>query len=263
MRNQAPGQQLKDADAVERLWSQLRAPWIDRAALRSAVEEVREVPDHRTATLLAEARSALRDHDNGISTAPLGARFPYLWSWLMEPTELNTVKQLLREVGQEIPETHSLEIGGSIVLIWKGLLSRHTQDLDSVNEVPEAVRVAARSRQVEHRYGLRLTSFQSRCLPDGWHERLLDQGIFGNLHVMLVDPLDVMTSKLFSKRTPDLDDVRVIGSKWSAEQLRDWRDHVLAHARSLRSNAELERVAQGNWEILFGDRLYSEPGEVG
>src|SRR5262249_6233539 len=158
-------------------------PWVDPVALRAAVNRVRNVPDHRTAMLLAEASAALRDYEKRISDPPPDARFPYLWAWLMEPTDPKAVKQLLRELGRELVEAQSLEIGGSIALLWSGLLSRHTQGLDFVDEVPPSVRQAARSRQIEQRYGLKLASFQSHYLPDGWRARLRDQGTFGKLHV--------------------------------------------------------------------------------
>jgi hypothetical protein len=253
-------------DPVDRLWALLEAPWIDPAALRAAVEGVREAPDHRTATLLEEASLALQDYPRRVRTPPRGARFPYLWSSLMEPTDPGLVKQMLRELGEALIDAKSIEIGGSIALMWKGLLSRHTQDVDAVDEIPAALRQVARSRQVGRRYSLKLTTFQSHYLPDGWRERLQNQGTFGKLLVRLVDPLDVMTSKLFSKRTRDLDDLRVITQRWSAERQAVWREHVLSHARSLRRDPDLERIATSNWYILFDQPLFAEtraPGGEG
>jgi hypothetical protein len=245
-------------DPVDRLWALIDPPWIDPAALRAAVESVPAAPDRRTATLLEEARQALRGYDRRITTPPPGVRFPYLWNALMEPTDPKKVQQLLRELGETLSSTHTLRIGDSIVLIWRGILSRHTQDLDSVDDVPEPVWQAAWDRDIERRYGLKLTAFQSHFLPEGWQGRLRDQGMYGNLHVQLVDPLDILTSKLFSRRNRDLDDLRVITARWSEREVAVWRTHVLSHSRSLRTDPELERTAQRNWRILQGSDLFED-----
>ncbi len=60
------------------------------------------------------------------------------------------------------------------------------------------------------RYGLRLAHFQSHYLPDGWQRRVESFGVFGELAVFLVDPVDIAVGKLFSRRDKDLDDVRML-----------------------------------------------------
>jgi hypothetical protein len=138
-------------------------------------------------------------------------------------------------------------------LVLSGNLSRHTDDIDIVNEVPEEIRNEHDLLdQLAKRYALALTHFQSHFLPSNWERRVKSLGRFGMLDVFLVDVVDVFVGKLFSQRTKDLDDLRVLapqlGRTAIEQRLRD-------SAGALMSNASLAQHASRNWYILYGGEL--------
>lgn len=140
-------------------------------------------------------------------------------------------------------------IGGSSALILNALLSRATEDINLVDEVPEALRELHEWRaKAQVRYGLYLAHFQSHYLPDGWSSRLTSLGSYGKLKVFLVDPIDIFVGKLFSRRDKDLDDLRTLCEVLS----RDLIDARLSSARSLAADEELRAQAVQNYYIVFG-----------
>jgi hypothetical protein len=173
----------------------------------------------------------------------------------MEATRAETVRQFLEELGQHLHEYLRLDIGGCIPLILLGYLSRRTDDIDVVNEVPAELRAQHKLlEELARRYALALTHFQSHYLPKGWQQRLHSQGNFGRLNVYLVDPLDVFLSKLFSAREKDRDDLRILIRQFDKDTIiRRMRDTCgdLIVAAGLREKAE------NNWKILYGEPLPS------
>jgi hypothetical protein len=101
-------------------------------------------------------------------------------------------------------------------LILPGLLHRRTDDVNAVNEVPAAIR----------------TQY--------------------NLVENLVDPVDILLGKLFSRREKDLDDLRatipLIGKSAFAERFH-------SAGGSLLSDPNFKQNAERNWYILFGREL--------
>src|SRR5205807_2577023 len=135
--------------------------------------------------------------------------------------------------------------------------SRHTDDIDIVNEVPAEIRSQHDLLdQLAQRYGLQLTHFQSHYLPNGWEGRVKSLGRFGRLDVFLVDPCDVFVGKLFSQRTKDLDDLRMLAPQFQRpaieQRLRD-------SAGPLMADEALAQNASRNWYILYGDSLPGAP----
>jgi hypothetical protein len=132
-------------------------------------------------------------------------------------------------------------------------LTRHTDDIDVVDELPAQLRT-------EHdflngliaRFGLRLAHFQSHYLPSGWQARVAPLGKFGQLEVYLVDECDIAVGKLFSARDKDRDDLRALSAQLDkarlTERLRSAGAHFLADP-TLRANAEK------NWYVVYGDGL--------
>jgi hypothetical protein len=259
------------------LWSLVKgAPWIDPSALLAAIERQLRDPlrDYRTRLLLRDALDALekrwgadrlrsslsaelRDEALRIRSAvDLGTEsggFPSLESRMAEPTESRTILQFLRELGDRLQSPARLDVGGSSALILAGLLSRATDDIDAVNEVPASIRVQHDLLdELAKRYGLSLAHFQSHYLPAGWENRLRSLGRFGKLDVFLVDPLDIFVGKLFSKRTKDLDDLRMLQDSFEqgaiAERLRSGGAVLLA-------DPLLRPDAERNWNILYGQPL--------
>jgi hypothetical protein len=70
-------------------------------------------------------------------------------------------------------------IGGSIALILPSRISRHTEDIDVVDEIPKSLRDDHDLlTRLAARYGLRPAHFQSHYLPDGWESRVKPFGKF-------------------------------------------------------------------------------------
>jgi hypothetical protein len=249
-------------------------PFIDPRALAEALEQTacRDDLDFRTRLLVRDSADALegywgreqwqawlraspgRARIEGVREEDLGEPgFPLLREALMEPTTPEAIRQFLRELGTHLHRPVRVVIGGAVALILPGHLSRATQDIDVVDEVPAEVRAErAVLDNLARRYLLYLTHFQSHFLPAGWQERVHTLEPFGRLSVSLVDPLDVFLSKLFSKRTKDLDDLRVLLPQFDrATIVRRLREDCA----SLLADVYLRPAAERNWYILTGETL--------
>ncbi len=179
--------------------------------------------------------------------------FPSLGERLMDKTDPEDIRQFLRELGVQLDRPLRVDVGGSASLILAGHLSRKTDDVDVVDEVPAEVRsrhdLLARLRR---RYGLSINAFQSHYLPSGWQQRLHSQAPLGKLQVHLVDVYDVFLSKLCSTREKDRDDLRVVAPQLDKETLiRKLKDT----AGPLLTDAKLRQGAEQNWYILYGESL--------
>jgi hypothetical protein len=181
--------------------------------------------------------------------------FPSLAERLMAQTEPETVKQFLRELGTHVPAATRLDVGGSVALILPGYVSRHTEDIDVVDEVPAPVRSLHQVRaELKQRYGLAVAHFQSHYLPAGWQNRLHLLGAFGNLQVYTVDVIDIFLCKLFSKRAKDLDDLRLLAPQLDKPTLvRRLKDTTA----QLSADPAMHEQAEHNWYVLYGEPLPS------
>jgi hypothetical protein len=256
------------------LWSLARDQWIASGELAEAVEhEANSTPlDFRTRLLIRDSLEALGQYwgrerlQEWLGNSPsrpalevilnedLGQPgFSRIIHRIMEPTRPETVLQFLRELGQELRSADSIVVGGSIALILANLLSRETEDIDVVNEVPAQIRSDHELLgRLARRYGLGLTHFQSHYLPTGWESRLHWLDKFGHLDVRLVDPKDVFLSKLFSKREKDRDDLRVLATKLDKTELIKL---LQACCHTLRGEQQLDEQAKKNWYVLYGEPL--------
>jgi hypothetical protein len=251
----------------------LNHQWIDPQELRAAVEDqvVRRDLDYRSRVLIRDSVKALRHYwgdkrvGEWLKESPLGGEieticrgpwdddrgFSYLKEQVVDPTE--DVQGFLRELGGLVRRPLKMAVGGSVALILPGYLSRPTQDLDVVDEVPEELRSKHNDvARIESRYRLQLAHFQQHYLPMRWQDRLHYLDTYGELTVYLVDVYDVLLSKLFSIRTKDLDDLRAlkpqVEKETLARRLHDTCGSMLV-AESLRQRAEQ------NWYILYGESL--------
>jgi hypothetical protein len=260
---------------ADELWTLvLGRPQIDPDALAAAIVRavVRGDLDFRTRLLIRDALDALRrrwgaprveawvsaqacsvelrrliDSDMG----PAG--FPSLGERLMESTKQEMVQQFLRELGSRLAQPAKVTIGGSIALILAGALSRHTEDIDIVDEVPgEIRREHDLLRELSQRYGLQLTHFQSHYLPGGWESRVRSIGAFGRLRVFIVDTYDIFLGKLFSARDKDRDDLRML---WPAMDQERLAELLRSAAGTMLGEALLRRNAEQNWYVLSGEKL--------
>lgn len=181
--------------------------------------------------------------------------FPFLGKRIREATRPETVRQYFRELSQHVARPVRMEVAGAIALILPGYLTRRTEAVDVVNEVPEELRSQhALLEQLAERYGLELGHVQSHYFPKNWQQRLHSLEAFGLLQIALLDVYDVFLSKLFSARDKDFDDLRVLLPQLEKEttvrKLRETTQDMLA-AAGLREKAEK------NWYILTGESLPS------
>ncbi len=66
-------------------------------------------------------------------------------------------------------------------------------------------------KELDDRYGLQLTHFQSHYLPTGWKSNVSNYlATFGSLQVFTIDLYDMFLTKLFSIRSKDKDDLRAL-----------------------------------------------------
>jgi hypothetical protein len=257
------------------LWSLVWGrPEIDPNDLARAVQAQMAEPDldYRTRLLIRDSINALKGHwgpertDHWLATLPTRERieaicreefdkvgFPSLREHLVERTSPETVQQLFRELGRRIRQPTRMAVGGSIALILPGYLPHATPAVDVVDEVPAELRSdPALLDEVRQRYGLQLAPFASRHLPAGWENRLHYYDNFGDLRVDLVDVYDIFCGKLFSKRTKDLDDLRLLAPQLDKDTLvRRLKDTTAA----LQKDPTLLPLAQQSWYIVFGESL--------
>lgn len=257
------------------LWSLVRnRPQIDPNDLAEAVvNQAAEAPlDYRTRLLIRDSVDALKGYwgeqrvENWLVDCPTKGKivgicmeeydevgFPSISRRLMEKTDPKTIEQYFRELSRKVRKSLNLQIGGSIALIATGLLTRHTEDIDVVDEVPKELREQNEFiRDLQQRYGLLLAHFQQHYLPSGWSNRLLYHESYDDLHVYFVDPIDIFLGKLSSIRTKDLDDLRVLANQLEkatiVQRLKDTMQSALA-------SETLKERAKNNWYILFGEEL--------
>src|SRR5438046_6272155 len=100
----------------------------------------------------------------------------------------DTIIAFLRELGITLSQPEKMVIGGAASLILTTPLSRRTEDIDVVDEVPAQMRTRHELLEgLTKRYGIRLAHFRSRYLPNGWDLRIQSLGRLGQLDVWLVD----------------------------------------------------------------------------
>ena len=247
---------------------------VDPRELADAVEAEAEEDalDFRTRLLIRDSLEALQDYWGGrrfeewlqkcstrdrieaIRNEDLGKPgFPFLREQIMEPTRPETIRQFFEELGNELHKTTRIYLGGSGALILTGYLSRRTQDLDVVDELPEEVRsLHKRLDTLSQRYRLQIAHFQSHYLPAGWEKRVHSLEPFGRLQVFLVDVYDVFLSKLFSAREKDRDDLRALVPQLDKETVMRRLKETTA---AWQGEPYLLQRAQDNWKILFGEPL--------
>jgi hypothetical protein len=264
--------------AVDELWSVVRVtPEVDPGRLARAVEGAlsgAEPLDYRTRLLIRDSVAALEGYwgakrfgawvssvpDQGklrearqTGEDPEEVGFPSLARRLMDEVTPEQLREFLRELAGHVTRPTKLVIGGSASLILGGFLLRHTDDLDVVDEVPAELRAQhGVLEDLVGRYGLQLAHFQSHYLNEGWEKRIHSAGVFGGLHVFLVDPYDVFVGKLFSVREKDRDDLRMLKRGLDRETIVG---RLLETGGKLRTDLRLAKAAADNWFVVFGEKL--------
>ena len=267
------------SDVVDQLWAVARSGGhVDADALARSVEGAAGAAlDYRTRLLIRDSLNALRAHwgparfqpwlngsarrddlrricdDPSVRGAPADEGFPTLANRMVNPIDVNTVKQLLRELSAHVTQPTRLIIGGSVAMLLAGHLARHTDDIDIVDELPAGVRLQPELLEsLATRYGLRLAHFQSHYLPDGWELRVRSIDVMGHVQVFAVDPYDVFVGKLFSTREKDRDDLRTVAPRLDRTKVIE---RLQGSAGTLRAEPRLHDAAKRNWFIVFGEPL--------
>jgi hypothetical protein len=175
------------------LWSLVSGrPQIDPTALATAVE--RQIAsgdlDSRMLILIRDsvkglaqvwgserfgrwlAESVFADEISEILATRDSRGFPTLAIRLMDRTKPETVNQFFRGLGARTHQPARVYVGGATSLILSAGLSRHTNEIDLVDEVPAPLLNEDHLLdELAARYGLRLAHFQSHYLPAGWESR--------------------------------------------------------------------------------------------
>jgi Nucleotidyltransferase of unknown function (DUF6036) len=257
------------------LWSLTRGlPWVDACDLAEAIaaQVVRGDLDFRSRLLIRDSLDALKQYwgDNrlfdwlrqcsvadrieAIWKENLGeAGFPSLRRRIVDRTTPDAIRGCLRELGQSLQRPLQVHLAGSGALILQGYLTRNTDDLDLIDEVPAELRTQQRLLDdLQRRYGLHLGHVQSHYYPSGWQNRVHSEPPYQRLQVFLLDVYDVLLGKLFSKRERDLDDLRAVVSQIDKIVLvRRLQDTAQAFLK----DAYMRLAAEHNWYILFGEPL--------
>ena len=127
--------------------------------------------------------------------------YPSIRKRLMDKTDPEAIRQYFGQLGYELRQTVRISVGGGIALILPGYVSRFTEDIDVVGDVPEEIRTKYRLlEELEKVHGLHMGHVQSHYFPQGWNDRVHSYGVYNHLQVSLVDVYDVFLSKLFSGR---------------------------------------------------------------
>ena len=262
-------------EAAAGLWQLTQGqPYVDAGALADAiVAQVRSGDlDYRTRLLIRDGLDALEGHWGTAKTlgwlAKTGERnaltklwrepheragFPFWRKQIMDAVTPEKIESMLREVGSHLRKRTSAVLGESGALILSGLVSRETQDLDFVDEVPAELRNDhAFKNRVEGFYRLQLSHFQHHYLPSGWKDRTKSLGVFGNLALAVADPHDIFLGKLTSIREKDLQDLHELKAKLDKATLVD---RLKSSMESTFASDELKRRATQNWYVLYGEEL--------
>jgi hypothetical protein len=257
------------------LWNLVQdRPQIDPNDLADAVvtQVAEEALDYRTRLLIRDSIEALRHFwgskklDAWLAQCPFKERmrficqeefekigFPSLQRRIMDKTKPERVRQFFELVGQQLQHPVRVYVAGSIALILPGFLSRRTEDVGVVGEVPDEIRKNhALTDQLEKTFGLHFGHVQTHYFPMGWQDRAHSLDYFGGLQVFLLDVYDVFLSKLFSARLKDQEDLLVLAPQLEKAVLIE---KLKTNASSFLAAPRLLQLAEGNWRILYGEVL--------
>jgi len=256
------------------LWSIVRNPYVDAALLADAIiEQIQHGDlDYRSRLLIRDSLKAIEHrwgkprYNHWVTTSSLPhqldtiyhesferAGFPTLEQRVMDFTTQQDLEEMFRAIGSHLRSPVKIAIGGSTALILPGLLARQTEDVDIVDEVPKVLREDhAFMQSLKERFGLEIAHFQSHYLPMRWENRTHWHGEYDELTVVLVDPVDVFLSKLFSIRSKDYTDMKILIQQLDHTVILD---RLKRDCQSMLASESLQERATNNWYILTGERL--------
>jgi hypothetical protein len=230
--------------------------------------------DYRTRLLIRDSVQALRSHwgdprvDRWLEACPNRNRieaigreefdkvgFPIIPRRLRDKTRPEVICQFLEQLGRSIEHDAHIHIAGAVALILPGYLSRQTSDIDIVTERQERRRFDTELlSQLKRSYGLVLAQVEAFLFPSGWQQRVNAIGVFGRLHVSLLNVYDICLSKLFSEGQKHLDDLRLVAPQLDKEILVQ-NLHRDAVDFAIMASPERLELAQHYWHVVFGEPL--------
>ncbi|MEM8872881.1 MAG: DUF6036 family nucleotidyltransferase [Planctomycetota bacterium] len=259
------------------LWDYVRQPGhlVASELYEVAAAAARHAPDYRERWLIHESLAAVErvlgkrylaeriaHESHGAELKTIQAEtfeeggWPSLRTHVMAHDPNQMIRRMLDELGRGIRRPTQITVGGSSALLLSKLLVRSTEDVDVVDELPEAIRTEYDLLdRLADEYKIRMTHFASHYLPDCWANRVQSLGVFRKLSVRIVDPLDVLTGKFFTRRDKDFADIKACWDKIDQQRLRN---RLATSTASYRENEELTSRATDRWAILTGEE--SLPG---
>jgi hypothetical protein len=259
--------------AADELWSLIwNRHWLEPEELwrRMSITAAAGGLDHRTARLIRDCLDALEQklgpHElaRRIAASPasecLGSLraqqsddvgLPSIGRRIVEPLARPRIDRFFTYLGGRLRQPVQIIVGGSIALMLQDLFARQTENVDVVNDIPEPIR---RDHQLlldlRETQQLHLGQFASRYLPTGWELRTRTYRQFDRLTVRLVDAVDVLTGKLFSKRNKDLLDLQ---EAWPLLDQVVFRQRLAKETAGLRGLGDLGERATLNWKVVTGE----------
>ena len=266
--------------AVDDLWTIAGTlPHVDAQRLAQAVDDAAQTNEHldyRTRLLIRDSLAALQSHwgiarfrawlantpsheklqrvadPDSFDKDPDEIGFPTLRMRIVDVTKPQDIADFFKALARYAHHPMRVDVGGSISLMLRDLLLRKTDDI-VVDEVPADLRDQHQALEaLARRFGLKLAHFQSHYLPLGWERRLQSFAVYDHLHVYLVDPYDVMVSKVCSKREKDLDDLRALRPRIGRGLLKS---RLLDAGRTLLTDSRSRQAAKDNWRFLYDEEL--------
>lgn len=163
------------------VWGQ---PYIDSRTLAAAIEQVLarcDRPDFRTRLLVRDSAVALRSYwgldrfSRWLAASPAGPQvreimdedlgepgYSTIARRLVDGINSTQLGQIFELLGRGVHGEVEIHVAGSIPTLIKGLTARPTDDINLVDEVPEAIRRQQDVlRQIEDEFGLKLGHVQS------------------------------------------------------------------------------------------------------
>ena len=213
--------------------------------------------DPRTRQLAYECWLALKPWNVQIPEIPPAfertGKFKGLQRRIALVTTSDNILGFLREISLGLTVETRIVIGGSSALILDHLIQRATQDVDLVDEIPEAIRTLRPAlERAEGIYQLHLAHFQSHYLPEGWADRLVSLPPLRKLQAYRVSSLDVYVGKLFSRREKDARDLVALLPAFPRSAVEN---HVFTYGSKLLQDPKLRSQIEDNWYVLYGEDL--------
>lgn len=174
--------------------------------------------------------------------------FPTLKDRLVEPTTPKQIEDFFIELGENLRDRVTIDIAGSISLIYREILIRSTEVIDVIDVVPREIGEKHELLdQLKTRYKLVIAHTASHYYPKGWENRTTSLGKFRDLEVRMLDPIDLLVAKLFSRREKDHDDLM---EAWPKIDHEAFRNRLIYNTHGHRQIPNVLEKARLRWKVL-------------